>query len=487
MKKREILSLTLFIILISIIIMDSSLILPNQVLIAADLGIYFDIIGLIIGSYIIINGISIIGFGYLTDRIERKKLLIFAGVLWSITAIMHILISNLIQLFIARFAAAIAVGVTGPLAISYLTDIVSSDSRSKIFAVWSFLSTIGSIFAGIFALTFNRIPFERIDIESESIRENIQFIALNYPNLLNTWRFPFIVLGFISLIFTILNFLLTQEPKRAAKDKLLEEILENEAYHYSYRIKFSDLKSIFKRKSNLFLTINLFDVVVSGLLIAYIFPYFELEMGISFGDPLGLSAIIVLFIIIVPLSLIIGQFGLAHWGDRKVQNGDLSGRVKVATICGILNIPFLLLAFSMTPNVANQTFFLSNISVNLVGFWLLWIIFGLFIGIGLGFSLGIAPNWFSSLIDGNLPEHRGTMVAMGLFIDTFGRALGVILGGFVVNLTDSFSLTIIWSTLIFGIISTCFWIPLFYTSKKDYEDINEIMKERTEKLKIIQD
>jgi len=487
MKKSDILSLALFLSLILIIIMDSYLVLPNQVLIAADLGIYFDTIGLIIGTYIIVNGISIICFGYLIDKIERKKLLLFAGVLWSFTAIMHIFIFNIVHLYITRIMAAIASGVTGPLAISYLTDLVSSDSRSKLFAGWTLLSTLGSLFAGVIALMFNQIPYDRIDIESESIRENIDFITANYSNLLNTWRFPFLILGFIGLIFTILNIFFTQEPKRAAKDKLLEDILSNEALQYSYRIRFSDLKSIFKRKSNIFLTINLFDVVVSGLLIAYIFPYFELEMGISFSDPLGLAAVIVLIIIIGPLGLTIGQFGLAHWGDKKVQNGDLSGRVKVATICGILNIPFILIGFMMTPNVSNQTFFLSNISVNLFGFWLLWIIFGLFIGIGLGFSLGIAPNWFSSLIDGNLPEHRGTMVAMGLFIDTFGRALGVILGGFVVNLTDSFSLTIIWSTLIFGIISTCFWIPLFYTSKKDYEDINEIMKERTEKLKAIVD
>lgn len=41
MKKREILSIVLFVLLILIIIMDSALILPNQVLIAADLDIFF--------------------------------------------------------------------------------------------------------------------------------------------------------------------------------------------------------------------------------------------------------------------------------------------------------------------------------------------------------------------------------------------------------------------------------------------------------------
>lgn len=61
--------------------MDGPLILPNQVLIAADLDIYFDVIGVMIGVYTIVTGISVIIFGYLTDLIERKKLLIYAGLL----------------------------------------------------------------------------------------------------------------------------------------------------------------------------------------------------------------------------------------------------------------------------------------------------------------------------------------------------------------------------------------------------------------------
>ncbi|MBA7676321.1 hypothetical protein ES703_84562 [subsurface metagenome] len=81
MKKREILSIVLFVLLILIIIMDSALILPNQVLIAADLDIFFDMIGIMIGVYTIVTGISVIIFGYFTDIIERKKLLVLAGLL----------------------------------------------------------------------------------------------------------------------------------------------------------------------------------------------------------------------------------------------------------------------------------------------------------------------------------------------------------------------------------------------------------------------
>lgn len=60
MKKRDILSIVLFVLLILIIIMDSALILPNQVLIAADLDIFFDMIGIMIGVYTIVTGISVV-------------------------------------------------------------------------------------------------------------------------------------------------------------------------------------------------------------------------------------------------------------------------------------------------------------------------------------------------------------------------------------------------------------------------------------------
>jgi len=472
MKKRELISLFFFLSLILIILMDSALFLPNEVLIIADLDIYFDSIGFIIGVYTIVSGVSVLMFGYLTDLIQRKKILIFAGCLWSITAILHIFIEAFWQLFLTRIVAAIAVSVTTPLVISYLADIISSDSRSKSFAFWGIISSIGSLVAGAIALAFNAIDYDAIELFT--IPEKINHIIQYYPDMLYTWRLPFFYLGVIALILTILNFLITIEPKRAAKEKSLEKVLTNEDQYYSYKIKFSDLKFIFKRKSNIFLMFNFFDVIASGLLVAYLFPYIQLGIGVNIGD----LRVIILLLFAVVLGLIIGQFGLAHWGDKKIQSGDLSGRVKVAVICSILNIPFLLFAFAMSPNGTSSTFFFGSLIVNDVEFWVLWLIYCIFIGIGLAFTMGIGPNWYSSLIDLNFPEDRGTMIAVGSFIDTIGRASGVAIGGYVITMTGSFSATFFWSTLIFGLISICFWVPLFFTAEKDYKEINEIMKKR---------
>ncbi len=140
----------------------------------------------------------------------------------------------------------------------------------------------------------------------------------------------------------------------------------------------------------------------------------------------------------------------------------------------------------MTPNVANSTFFFGTLAVNEIGFWVFWLIYCTFLGVGLAFTMGIGPNWFSSMIDVNFPENRGTMVAVGLFIDSIGKALGVVIGGFVVTLTGSFSATIFWVFLISGIFSTCLWIPLFFTAKKDYLEINEAMEKRASSLSDVQ-
>jgi len=471
-------SLVIFLMLILVIIMDSAILLPNQVLIAAELNVYFDSIGILIGTYTIIYGVSIIIFGYLTDKYLRKNLLILSGFLWSTSALLYIFVEQFWQLMILRIIAAIATGITAPLSISYMADLISSSSRSKSFAFWGLITTITSLFASGIALAFNLIDFDAIT--QPTITEKINFIRINFPNSLYTWKVPYFYLGITAVILTILNLFLTIEPKRGVKEKYFEDLLSDENIQYTYRIKLSDLKYIYKRKSNFFLTMNFFDVVASGLLLAYIFPYIELDIGINIID----LKVIVLILVAVVFGLLIGQFGLAHWGDKKVQKGEPNGRVKVATICSILTLPFLLVAFSMAPNVPSQTFFFGALHVvDEIGFWVLWIIFSSFLGTGLALTMGIGPNWYASLLDVNFPENRGTMVAVGSFIDTIGRALGALIGGFIVSYTESFSATIFWSTLIFGILSVFLWIPLFFTSKKDFTTLNEEMKQRSIQIK----
>ena len=182
MKRREFVSLFFFLGLILIMVMDSALILPNQVLIAANLGVYFDAIGILVGVYTITAGISVLAFGFLADYIERKRMLIIAGFVWSVCVILYIFISEFWQLMLGRIVAAIATGVTTPLAISYIADIISPDTRSKYFAVWGLITSFAAIIASVLALLFNPVDYEAID--PLPIEEKIEFIIANYPEAL---------------------------------------------------------------------------------------------------------------------------------------------------------------------------------------------------------------------------------------------------------------------------------------------------------------
>ncbi|MHA1660673.1 MAG: MFS transporter [Promethearchaeota archaeon] len=482
LKKREKISLIIFLFLIAIMLVDQALVIPNQVLIAADLNVYFDMIGIMMGAYTLIMGISTLVFGYFTDIFKRKYLLIFAGFLWSFTAIFHMFVEFFWQLFLVRMLAAVALGVTAPVTFSYLSDVISSDSRSKAFAFWGLITTGGILVAGALALGFNKIPYDKIDIESSSIKENMAYIAENFTDLLGTWRYPFLILGVIALIITILAIFLTKEPYRAGSEKVFEE-LPPEDLKYSYKIKLSDLKYIFKRKSNFFLIMNFFDVIGTGLLLAFLFPLITIEMGISFTSAESSLYLIILILFVGVVGLVVGQIVLAHWADKRVQSGEISARVKVATTCTILNTPFLLFAFAMSPNTRNYTYFFGILSVNQTEFLFLWIIFSALLGIGFAFTMGIGPNWYSSVMDINLPENRGTMIAVATFIDTIGRALGAILGGFLIVASDSIYEAVLWTFLWAGIISLIFWVPLFFICDKDYNEVNRIMGERAEKIK----
>jgi MFS family permease len=192
--------------------------------------------------------------------------------------------------------------------------------------------------------------------------------------------------------------------------------------------------------------------------------------------------VIIFLIFALILGLIIGQFILAHWGDKLFQKGDINGRVKVAVICSIATIPFLMGAFAMSPNLSKNSFFFNSLIVNDVIFWIFWLLYCSLLALGIAFEMGIGPNWYSSVIDVNYPENRGSMIAIASFVDAIGRAIGAIIGGIMVDEIGSFSKTLFWSTLIFGSISTLFWIPLFFTSKKDLMDVRKVLKERATKM-----
>ncbi|MHA1476525.1 MAG: hypothetical protein ACTSQ5_15235 [Promethearchaeota archaeon] len=114
---------------------------------------------------------------------------------------------------------------------------------------------------------------------------------------------------------------------------------------------------------------------------------------------------------------------------------------------------------------------------------------GIILGIGMNLELAVGALHYSSMIDVNLPEHRGTMIAAASFIDAFGRAIGSWVGLAFVDLmagtifdAKPLSGAILLSIAIFGIGSGVLWLPIYKYADKDMAEISSILEKRKEEL-----
>ena len=120
----------------------------------------------------------------------------------------------------------------------------------------------------------------------------------------------------------------------------------------------------------------------------------------------------------------------------------------------------------------------------------LWI--GIVLAIGMAINSGIAPNWYASIIDVNLPENRGTMIATASFLDNIGRSMGQIIGGLLIGYFlviypaelfpgiatfNAFQ----WAT-IFVVLQIPFWLPVMHYIRKDLTEVQDILAERAKEM-----
>ncbi len=486
-------SILLFLPLILIVSSDDTTLIVNEVLIVADFHLETTMasFGALLAVSQIFKAFSMITFGFLSDKYPRKKLLIIATLTWFAGDVLVSFSNQFWQLFLFRVIASASAGAVSAIALSLLADLFSSDDRGLSFAIWGALSMVGIGVGASLCSAFNKVEYD-FDVNASDFIARIQTIRdQNLPEIIrSSWQAPFLAFALIGLGCLILVIFL-KEPKKAAKEKILEDILAHEEVDYGkfYSIKFSDLKFIWKRKTTFFLVINFFDVVLSGLIVGSLIIWVTIDMG--FGQLSDSSSKIYLGLFLVPV-IIGGLIGMFYWpkkGDKMVKNGKKTARVKLAVFLGWAHLPFLLIAFLFIPDASNLTFLNGTIQTSPIGFGIGMLVMGIILGIGMNLELAVGALHYSSMIDVNLPEHRGTMIAAASFIDAFGRAIGAWVGLAFVDLmvgtifdAKPLSGAILLSIAIFGIGSGLLWLPIYKYADKDMAEITSIMEKRKEEL-----
>jgi len=442
-KNTSILSLLLFITVVAIINSAQYMISPNLLTISKYFGFGKNItpLGILVFSFIILSGVAMLIFGYLADKIVRKWILLCGVMIYSISSIFTILvppgINGYYMFFVITIVGGIGFGIIIPSAFSLIGDIVSKEDRSKGLAFFSIASIFGMLVGTGLA------------------------IFAGYED----WRLPYFFIGIAGIVIAIIV-LFFKEPSRIGKDYF--DILEKGAIDYSYRIKFSDLKVIFRKKSNFWLIINFVDTIPTGIILFLLFAYME--------DYHNLKGTIPLIILLLTLfSTIIGTIIFGIIGDNSFKNGNKRARVKLALFGNVIPIPFVYIALIIPFKASNDA---TMTEVFLIPGFLIMVIF---LMIGLFINGAVNGNWYATVVDLNLPEHRGTVLSSANFFDIIGRALGPLIGAII---ADNFGF--MWGmaiSIVFWIFIPLFWISVLKNCEAEMEIVDQIFLDRIKKLK----
>ncbi|MFX1338459.1 MAG: MFS transporter [Promethearchaeota archaeon] len=442
-KSTSILSLILFITIVALINSAQYMISPNLLTISKYFGFGKNItpLGILAFSFIILSGVAMLIFGYLADKIIRKWILLIGVMIYSISAIFTIGvppgINGYYMFFMITIFIGIGFGAIIPSTFSLIGDIVSKEDRSKGLSFFSIASLFGMLVGTGLA------------------------IYAGYAD----WRLPYFIIGIAGITVTII-ILFFKEPSRIGKDYF--DILEKDAIDYTYRIKFSDLKIIFKKKSNVWLIINFVDTIPTGIILFLLFAYMEDYHNLKGTIPL----IVLLFTL---LSTLIGTVIFGFVGDNYFKKGNKKARVNLALLGNIIPIPFVYIAL-IIPFTAPNNATIAEIFL-IPGFLIMLI----FLIIGLFANGAVNGNWYATVVDLNLPEHRGTVLSSANFFDIFGRALGPLIGAII---ADNYGF--VWGmaiSILFWIFIPVFWISVLKNCVSEMEATEAIFTERIKSLK----
>jgi MFS family permease len=313
-----------------------------------------------------------------------------------------------------------------PSTFSLIGDIISQEDRSKGFSFFSISSLIGMVL-GTGLATFS------VD-----------------------WRSAFTIVGAAGLITTVF-FTFFKEPSRIGSDFV--NIEGDSAVEYSYRIKRADLPVIFKKKANIWLVINFVDTIPTGIILFLLFAYMETYHLIP-------SDATIFFLLFILLATLIGTIIFGYIGDKLFRKGNRKARVKLALYGNILPIPFIFIALIIP-------FKAPNIFPGII-IWVFLFMIGMFL------NGAVNGNWYATVVDLNLPEHRGTVLATSNFFDVIGRSIGPVIGAVVAD-TYGFVFGMMMS-IFFWILIPFFWISVLKNAVPEMEKTAEIFKERLDKV-----
>ena len=390
-------------------------------------GLSYSNLGVISTIRNLLQSISSPFWGYISDKVSRKMVILFGTGIWGLWTAAVGLTQNFGQLLTIRAISGIGLGCLLPATFSIMSDTFPPKDRGKALGLMEAIGVLGIIIATV----------------------GLGFLAT--PTL---WRWGYFLLGAFSVLSGLLVWFLVKEPVRGeAEPELAGKITEQDAQKFGLQL--SDLPKVLKIPT-IWVAIgqglagSMPWVVMGSFLITWLVN----ERNIPAENATLVFAGIVLGTV---FSNIIGGY-LGDWAEQK---SPKYGRTIIGQISIVSGIPLSYILFTQTED------------------WPLWGI------MALSFITALMISWPGKgakepMMQGVVPpELRGTAFSMTTFIESgFAAIAGVIAG----TLADRIGLSqaLIWTVPFPWVICAALFSLFYLTYPKDAVKLRDLMAERAE-------
>ncbi len=385
----------------------------------------------------VLQSISAPFWGYASDRLSRKKVIIFGTGIWGVWTLLCGLTQSFGQLLVIRAISGIGLGCLMPATFSLMSDTFPPHRRGRALGALESIGVLG-IIIGTLGLGMLATP------------------AL--------WRWGFFLLGGFSVVSGILVALFVKEPVRGSSEPELAGKITSEVAS-SYRVQLSDVPKVLAIPT-IWVAIlqglaGSMPWVVMGLyLVTWLVDVRGMTEGIAFDNPRGSATLAFAGIVVgTAFSNIIGGI-LGDWAETK---SPKYGRTIIGQISIVSGIPLTYILFTRTQS------------------WGFWAFFALC------FSTALLISWPGKgakepMMQGAVPpELRATAFAMTTFIESGFAALAAYVAGTLADAVG-FTRALLWTIPFPWIVCAILYSGFYWAYPRDSRRLRAEMARRAEAI-----
>ena len=349
---------------------------------------------------LLVTAVSAVGWAYLGDRYDRKRLLMAGTLGWAAGVGATALVTGYGQFLAAQVVAAVGLGTVASVGFSVVSDLISPRRRGLVMGLWGLSQGLGTL------------------------------VGVGMGGILGSqdWRRPFQVLTVVGLAATV-AYLFTYRIPRGHSDPELRA-LHRSGREYEHRISPEDLPKIFRRRTNVWLAAQGFTSQLAFGALTWLPRLFQAKaetQGYAESTAIVLGTVFAMLAMSGAL-LALGGGLVGDWLQRRTPRG----RGLVASIGVLLAAPLCVLLFFLPLELdvpldeQSRTAVLRGLLRSLVTEPTLTVTFGIAL-VAVALMNAQSPNWYALLAEVNPPEHRGTAFSVGNLVNGAGRTTGTYL------------------------------------------------------------